>query len=216
VERIGLARCEDVEDGCVFRVSKSYPIYDADYRDHLAVVREFVSGLENFQTIGRNGLHRYNNQDHAMLTGMLAVRNLLDGEKNDLWSVNADPDYLEEIRGEAAVEEALSQAFPKLDRLAYGMAVGLAVGLLVCLATLWLVIRDVPGRNLTLGLLRSLFPGYRPTAPGSVVGLGYGLLTGFIIGWTYAFLRNAVVFLYMASVHRHAEQYHLRRFLDYL
>jgi hypothetical protein len=57
-----------------------------------------VDTLENFQTIGRNGLHRYNNQDHAMLTGILAVRNLVRGEKNDLWSVNADQEYHEEIR----------------------------------------------------------------------------------------------------------------------
>jgi len=102
VDRIGLARAADIEDGCVFRVPKSYPIYDSDYRGHLAVVREFVDGLENFATIGRNGLHRYNNQDHAMLTGILAVRNLVLGEKNDLWSVNAEQEYHEEVRVPAA------------------------------------------------------------------------------------------------------------------
>jgi len=79
-------------------VPKAYPIYDADYAMYLKIVRDFVDGLENFQTIGRNGLHRYNNQDHSMITGMLAVRNLLSGAKNDLWSVNADADYHEEIR----------------------------------------------------------------------------------------------------------------------
>ncbi|MCS6926164.1 MAG: NAD(P)/FAD-dependent oxidoreductase, partial [Candidatus Binatia bacterium] len=73
IDRIGLARYEDVEDGCVVRVPYAYPIYDAEYRDYLALVRTFVEGLANVQTIGRNGLHRYNNQDHAMLTGMLAV-----------------------------------------------------------------------------------------------------------------------------------------------
>ena len=77
VERIGLATSSDVEDGCVIRVPKSYPIYDSDYREGLETIRKFVDGLENFQTVGRNGLHRYNNQDHAMLTGMLAVRNLV-------------------------------------------------------------------------------------------------------------------------------------------
>ena len=54
------------------------------------MIREYINSLENFQTIGRNGLHRYNNQDHAMLTGMYAVRNMLFGEKNDLWIVNAE------------------------------------------------------------------------------------------------------------------------------
>jgi len=87
----------DVEDGCVFRVPKAYPVYDSKYRDYLAVVREFVDSHENLQTIGRNGLHRYNNQDHAMLTGMLAVSNLVLGERNDLWTVNVDQEYHEEI-----------------------------------------------------------------------------------------------------------------------
>jgi protoporphyrinogen oxidase len=93
VDRIGLANYADVEEGCVFRVPKSYPIYDSEYRDQLAVVREYVEGLDNFQTIGRNGLHRYNNQDHAMLTGIFAVENMIHGKAHDLWSVNADQEY---------------------------------------------------------------------------------------------------------------------------
>ena len=97
VERTGLASYADVEDGCVFRVPKAYPVYDSKYRDYLAMVREFVDSHENLQTIGRNGLHRYNNQDHAMLTGMLAVRNLVLRERSDLWSVNVDQEYHEEI-----------------------------------------------------------------------------------------------------------------------
>jgi protoporphyrinogen oxidase len=98
LERMGLVAARDVEDGCVVRVPKSYPVYDSEYEEALAAVREFVDGLENVQTIGRNGLHRYNNQDHAMLTGMLAVRNLLFGERHDLWAVNVDGDYHEEAR----------------------------------------------------------------------------------------------------------------------
>ncbi len=97
LEHIGVVRAADVEDGCVFRVPKAYPIYDAGYADSLATVREFVDGLDNLQTIGRNGLHRYNNQDHAMLTGLLAVRNLLEGERNDLWRVNTEQEYHEEV-----------------------------------------------------------------------------------------------------------------------
>lgn len=96
LDRIGLARSSEVEDGCVFRVPKSYPMYDGRYAEHLGVVRRFVDGLVNCRTVGRNGLHRYNNQDHSMLTGMYAVRNLLLGENHDLWDVNADMEYHEE------------------------------------------------------------------------------------------------------------------------
>ena len=96
LEMTGLARAADIKDGCVFRVPKSYPVYDSQYKEYLAILRAYIEKFENFQTIGRNGLHRYNNQDHAMLTGILAVRNLMLGEKNDLWSVNADQEYHEE------------------------------------------------------------------------------------------------------------------------
>jgi protoporphyrinogen oxidase len=98
IDRIGLARRADVIDGCVVRVPKAYPVYDSDYQDYFQMIKEFTGSLHNLQTIGRNGLHRYNNQDHSMVTGMLAVRNLLDGEKNDLWHVNAEDEYLEEIK----------------------------------------------------------------------------------------------------------------------
>jgi len=96
LEHVGLAQRKEVEDGCVFRVPKAYPIYDSEYSEHLATIKEFVGGLENFQTVGRNGLHRYNNQDHAMLTGILAVRNIVLAQENDLWNVNADQEYHEE------------------------------------------------------------------------------------------------------------------------
>jgi protoporphyrinogen oxidase len=98
IDMIGLANYQDIEDGCVFRVPKSYPVYDSDYRESLNMLQAYVNNLENFQTIGRNGLHRYNNQDHAMLTGMLAVRNLMLGEQNNLWQVNAEQEYNEETR----------------------------------------------------------------------------------------------------------------------
>src|SRR5262249_46453881 len=106
IDRIGLARYADVEDGCVFRVPHAYPVYDSTYREYLAVLREFTDRLENLQTVGRNSLHRYNNQDHAMMTGMLAVRNLVLGEQHDLWAVNTDPEYHEEER-EAGRAEVL-------------------------------------------------------------------------------------------------------------
>jgi protoporphyrinogen oxidase len=102
VERVGLAPAAAVVDGWVSRVPKAYPIYDGAYAEHLQVVREFVDGLENLQTIGRGGLHRYDNQDHAMVTGILAVRNAVLGERHDLWAVNTEPEYHEEDARPAA------------------------------------------------------------------------------------------------------------------
>ncbi len=93
---LGLAEAGDVEDGVVIRQPKAYPVYDSEYRQHLKVIQEFLATLENLQTIGRNGMHRYNNQDHSMLTGMLAVKNML-GEKHDLWEVNTERSYYEEF-----------------------------------------------------------------------------------------------------------------------
>jgi len=222
IDRIGLARSGDVVDGCVVRVEKAYPVYDSDYREYLGVVRQFIDGLENCQTIGRNGLHRYNNQDHAMLTGMLAVRNLALGQQNDLWSVNTDQEYHEEIREkvtehdlEEVLEGALTQVFLKLDRVAMGLSVGMASGALLFLATLALVLKGGPIVGPTLGLLGQYFPGYTVTGPGSVLGLLYGFVSGFVVGWAFAFLRNATVFLYMAVVHRRAELQALRRLLEY-
>jgi len=95
VEKLGLARSSDVVDATVLRMPKAYPVYDATYQRSLAAVREFITSLPNLQLVGRNGMHRYNNQDHSMLTAILASRNIL-GAKYDLWQVNADSDYAEE------------------------------------------------------------------------------------------------------------------------
>jgi protoporphyrinogen oxidase len=116
LQQLGLAQYQDVVDGVVYRVPKSYPVYDATYQTHLAVLREFVNGLDNVQTIGRNGLHRYNNQDHAMLTGMKAVSNLVDGTSHDLWSVNSDQEYHEEVRSEAKPSTADSSRSLSLNQ----------------------------------------------------------------------------------------------------
>lgn len=63
-----------VEDGVVIRQRKAYPVYDSDYQEHLKVLQDYLQTFENLQTVGRNGMHRYNNQDHSMVTPMLAVR----------------------------------------------------------------------------------------------------------------------------------------------
>jgi protoporphyrinogen oxidase len=96
LELIGLARAAQVIDGTVKRMRKAYPVYDASYREHLGIVRGYLDAFENLQTIGRNGMHKYNNQDHSMMTGLLAARNIL-GAQHDVWTVNTDMEYQEEI-----------------------------------------------------------------------------------------------------------------------
>ena len=94
IASLGLADINDVEDGVVFRQPKAYPVYDMDYRQHLQVIRQFLATIENLQTIGRKGMHRYNNQDHSMVSGMLAVKNM-QGAEHDLWDINTDRSYYE-------------------------------------------------------------------------------------------------------------------------
>lgn len=85
---------DDVQDGCVIRQRKAYPVYDGEYRQHLQVLEDYIKTFENLQTVGRNGMHRYNNQDHSMLTALLAARNII-GEQHDLWNVNVERSYHE-------------------------------------------------------------------------------------------------------------------------
>jgi protoporphyrinogen oxidase len=92
---IGLVKNARVMDGRVVRVPKAYPVYDRGYLDALAVLRAYFDGFENLQLAGRNGLHKYNNQDHAMVTGILAARALL-GQHADPWLVNVEEEYHEE------------------------------------------------------------------------------------------------------------------------
>jgi protoporphyrinogen oxidase/predicted dehydrogenase len=97
--RIGLIDPDRVFDGVKVRVPKAYPMYDSDYEPALEKVRAYLESFENLYTCGRNGLHRYNNQDHSMWTAILATLNALDGTDHDVWDVNVEADYLEE--GEA-------------------------------------------------------------------------------------------------------------------
>jgi protoporphyrinogen oxidase len=97
---LGLANGSQVVDGTVVRMPKAYPVYDAAYRGHVERVRELLDPIPNLHTVGRNGMHKYNNQDHSMLTAMMTVWNML-GERHDVWSANTDLEYLEEQRLEA-------------------------------------------------------------------------------------------------------------------
>jgi protoporphyrinogen oxidase len=86
---------ELVSDGTVLRVRKAYPVYDGEYQRELRVIRDFLATFGNLQQVGRNGMHHYNNQDHSMLTGIMAARNAV-GERHDLWNLLADSEYLEQ------------------------------------------------------------------------------------------------------------------------
>lgn len=220
LERIGLADARDIMDGCVFRVPKAYPIYDADYAGYLQIIRDFVQGLQNFQTIGRNGLHRYNNQDHSMITAMLAVRNILFGEKNDLWSVNADAEYHEEVRHDKeyksveTLKEKITHVFPRLDPVALGLSFGITAGILIFAATVFLAVRDGAEAGPNLALLSNFVPGFTVTLQGAIVGLLNLFILGFFVGSVLAYLRNLTVLLSARVIHRDIELYHLRRLFD--
>jgi protoporphyrinogen oxidase len=91
---IGLARPETVVDACVVRMEKAYPVYAGTYRDNVRKIRGGLCQVRNLQVAGRNGMHKYNNQDHSMMTGILAARRIR-GDDRDPWRVNTDAEYLE-------------------------------------------------------------------------------------------------------------------------
>jgi protoporphyrinogen oxidase len=97
VEKIGILRASDVTDAHVVRVPKTYPAYFGTY-DRFHVIREFLDRFDNLYLVGRNGMHKYNNQDHSMLTAMTAVDNIIAGvrDKDNVWSINTEMEYHEE------------------------------------------------------------------------------------------------------------------------
>jgi len=108
IDELGLADADLVTDGTVVRMPKAYPIYDSEYTRHLDHIRHFIDPIGNLHPVGRNGMHKYNNQDHSMLTAMMSVWNM-EGADHDVWAVNTDFEYHEEMkvgesgkRGEAA------------------------------------------------------------------------------------------------------------------
>jgi protoporphyrinogen oxidase len=100
--QVGLARADDVVDGCVVRQRKAYPVYDDGYAERVDTMRrELEASFRTLHLVGRNGMHRYNNQDHAIMTGMLTARNILAGRRVfDPWRVNEDAEYHEAVRAD--------------------------------------------------------------------------------------------------------------------
>ena len=105
LEQLGLLDADQVVDGVVYRRANAYPVYDGDYKTHLKTLERFFRRFSNLQMVGRSGLHKYNNQDHSMLTAILAVENLF-GADHDIWAVNTDDEYHEEGSAAPAAQVA--------------------------------------------------------------------------------------------------------------
>ncbi len=217
LESLGLVNKNDVEDGTVVRMPKAYPVYDSTYHKSLYVVRQFLERIDNLQLVGRNGMHKYNNQDHSMLTAMLSAENIL-GANHDLWAVNVEQEYHEEMKiepgEEAVLDRILPSVFSRMDPLGLASAVGSVIGLLIFFATLWLVVKGGPAIPY-LKLLNQFFFGYTVTVKGALIGLAYGFSWGFLCGWLIAYLRNFIIAFYIYRIRRKVELLTFRDFLDH-
>jgi protoporphyrinogen oxidase len=116
LEKLGLAPKDKVERGYAVRVPKAYPMYDIEYAARVAEIRGWLEGIENLEQVGRNGLHRYNNSDHSMLTAIRAIENLTEGTCHDLWAVNAESVYHEEQSQDAQQPYKQAPATPAMQR----------------------------------------------------------------------------------------------------
>ncbi len=210
---LGLAGADDVVDSYVVRQPKAYPVYNQGYEQSLQTIRDFLGTIDNLQTIGRNGMHRYNNMDHSMLTGMLAAENVM-GSSHDLWQVNEEEAYLEEESLADSREAVIAPVLARMDKLAFATSVGSASGLLIFLATIWLVVKggDVVGPNLRL--LENYFFGYTVTVKGAFLALAYAFCWGFLFGWLFAYLRNLILAIYLYSAKKKAEMLSIRDFFE--
>ena len=229
--QIGLIDPTEVEDGTVVRMPKAYPVYDRDYRQHLTTVRRYLDGIENLQTIGRNGQHRYNNQDHSMLAGVYAARNLA-GARYDVWSVNVDSEYHEELRAAAthdrlvptplsaraaetlSPEQIVDVAFARLDPVGLGAAFGAVGALLVLCATALALVSSDPDVAARLSLLSQYLVGYRVTWAHAWIGAAEAAAGGFAVGYAAARLRNRALVAYAALLRRREARAERRRVLD--
>jgi hypothetical protein len=216
---LGLLSTDEVIDGTVVRMPKAYPVYDSEYRESLQTIRTFLEGLENLQVIGRNGQHRYNNQDHSMLAGIFAARNI-SGQEHDIWSINVEQEYHEEgdtqtlsvtdrLVPEAIprldLETLVQQAFARYDPLALGIAIGTVSGIGLLFATLMLLFRGGPSPGPTLSLLGNYLIGYEVGWYGAILGTVEAATGGFILGLSMAKMINFLVGGYESSIRRRLE-----------
>jgi hypothetical protein len=207
--RLGLVDPARVIDGTVLRVPKAYPVYDDGYREAIAEVRKFLDGIPNLQLVGRNGQHRYNNQDHSMLTALYAARNVT-GAHHDVWAVNVESAYHEEIgdaaraaaSGDRAVPQRASRgldaalirsAFARYDAVALGCAEGLVLGVALFAATGLAMLLEPKGVAPMLSLVGVYLAGYHVSWLGAGLGLVQAGLIGFAHGFTIAKAINLLV-----------------------
>jgi protoporphyrinogen oxidase len=117
MRKVGLVRGADIVDGSVVRQKKAYPVYDEHYAERVAVIREALEReFPTLHLVGRNGMHKYNNQDHAMMTAMLTAKNILAGRRiYDPWLVNQDAEYHESVTSEGGGASGL-RSVPKRVR----------------------------------------------------------------------------------------------------
>ncbi len=117
--KLGLAKKEDVVDGYVLRQPKAYPVYDHHYQAHVEKIRlELEARFPSLYLVGRNGMHKYNNQDHAMMTAMLTVKNILADQRcYNVWCVNQDAEYIESISTDDKQQELGMRSVPSKIKL---------------------------------------------------------------------------------------------------
>ncbi|MEB3327522.1 MAG: NAD(P)/FAD-dependent oxidoreductase [Synechococcus sp.] len=108
LSQLGLSAAEEVIDGCVVKQAKAYPVYDDNYQHHLATIKSALAlHCPGLHQVGRNGMHKYNNQDHSMMTALLVAQNIINPANNyDPWLVNQDAEYIEEVKGDQAPKNA--------------------------------------------------------------------------------------------------------------
>jgi protoporphyrinogen oxidase len=217
-ETIGLLDSQEVRAGTVVRMPRAYPVYDGEYEAHLGVLRDWLDGFENLFTVGRNGQHRYNNQDHSMLAGLFAARNVA-GTRLDLWSINEEPSFHEEVRGderkgrgvrdrlipahaEGGLEDLMETAFGQYDEVAFGGATGITSSLILAVATAVLLLGSDGGFVPMLSLLGHYLFGYAVSWPGLGVGMMEAGLVGFGLGWAGARLSNLLISVFERDFER--------------
>jgi hypothetical protein len=152
-----------------------------------------------------------------MLTAMLSAENVL-GAKHDLWAINVEQEYHEEIAlepgGEAALDRLLPAVFSRMDQLGLATAIGSVSGFLTFLATIWLAMKGGAASSY-LQLLNQYFFGYSVTVKGAFIGMAYSFSWGFLFGWLFAYLRNFSVAYYIYRIKRKAELLTFSDFLDH-
>ena len=207
-EALGFVKKGEVESGKVVRMPKAYPVYDSVYQSSLEVMRGFLDSINNLQLVGRNGQHRYNNQDHSMLTAMMAAENVL-GQTHDLWQVNVDEEYHEEI-----TENILKRFFARIDKLAFATALGSVAGLAIFLATIFLLLKGGEVVGPRLQLLGQYFLGYTVSLKGAFIGMAYSFFWAFLFGWLLAYVRNVFTALFVYRVKKRRETVGFWQFID--